>query len=95
MREAASSDTLKDVFEDHLYQSQAHVQRLENNFQLLKQDPQSYKCEAIEGIVGSRIITEIQAGSVIRDVALIYGIATYGVCPNSNHDGAGKGRRYT
>ena len=88
MQEAATTEQLKDAFEDHLRQTQRHVKRLEKVFQALNQKPEGKKCEAIEGIAKEveSIIKETPEGTLTRDAALImaaqkvehYEIATYG-----------------
>lgn len=88
IKNAASSEELEDAFENHLKQTERHVKRLEKVFQLLKQEPEGKKCEAIEGLTkeAKSIISETKDGSMTRDAALIiaaqkiehYEIATYG-----------------
>jgi len=88
MQQAATTDELKDAFEDHLYQTQRHVRRLEKIFGALGQKAEGKKCEAIEGIVreAETIIKETEDNTMTRDAALImaaqkvehYEIATYG-----------------
>jgi ferritin-like metal-binding protein YciE len=88
MQEAATTDELKDAFEDHLHQTERHVKRLEKVFQLVGKQPEGKKCEAIEGIAKEveSIIEETEEGTLTRDAALIiaaqkvehYEIATYG-----------------
>jgi len=88
MQEAATTDELKEAFEDHLFQTQRHVRRLEKVFNALGQKPEGKKCEAIEGIIreAQQIIEETEEDTVTRDAALImaaqkvehYEIATYG-----------------
>jgi len=88
MQEAATTDELKDAFEDHLHQTERHVKRLEKVFQLLGKQAEGKKCEAIEGITKEveSIIDETEEGTLTRDAALIiaaqkvehYEIATYG-----------------
>jgi ferritin-like metal-binding protein YciE len=88
MREATTTEELKEAFEDHLHQTQRHVTRLEKVFTLLNQRPAAEKCEAIEGIAREvdNIIGETEEGTLTRDAALIiaaqkvehYEIATYG-----------------
>ena len=43
MKDAATTEELKDAFEDHLYQTQKHVSRLEKVFQLRGQKPEGKK----------------------------------------------------
>ena len=88
MQEAATTEELKDAFEDHLLQTQRHVKRLEKVFETLGKKAEGKKCEAIEGISREveSIIEETEEGSMTRDAALImaaqkvehYEIATYG-----------------
>jgi len=88
MQEAATTDELRDAFEDHLYQTQRHCRRLEKVFDMLGQRAEGKKCEAIEGIVreAESIINETEEDTMTRDAALImaaqkvehYEIATYG-----------------
>jgi len=88
MQEAATTDGLKEAFEDHLFQTQRHVRRLEKVFEALGQKAEGKKCEAIEGIIreAKQIIEETEEDTMTRDAALImaaqkvehYEIATYG-----------------
>jgi len=88
LQQAATTEELKDAFEDHLYQTQKHVSRLEKVFNIIGQKAESKKCEAMEGLVkeAESIISETQEGTMTRDAALIiaaqkiehYEIATYG-----------------
>ncbi len=88
LQEAATTDELKDAFEDHLYVTHKHVTRLEKVFNLIGQKPEAKKCEAMEGLVKEceSIIDETREGTMTRDAALIiaaqkvehYEIATYG-----------------
>src|SRR6202040_1690976 len=90
MAEAASSDELRQGFEQHLEQTKGQVQRLEKIFKALGESPKSKKCKGMEGLVeeGSEVIDEDFEGSLM-DAALIgaaqrvehYEIAAYGtVC---------------
>lgn len=88
MQEAATTDELRDAFEDHRLQTQKHVSRLEKVFNLIGEKPQKKKCVAIEGIIkeGEEVIKSTKEGSMTRDAALIiaaqkvehYEIASYG-----------------
>ncbi|WP_160137752.1 ferritin-like domain-containing protein [Chryseobacterium sp. c4a] len=88
MQEAATSEDLKDAFEDHHLQTQKHVKRLEKVFKLIDETPEKKECKAIKGIIeeGEEIIKSTEDGSSTRDAALIiaaqkvehYEIATYG-----------------
>lgn len=88
MQEAATTEELKDAFEDHHLQTQKHVKRLEKVFKLIDEKPEKKECKAIQGIIeeGEEVIRSTEDGSATRDVALIiaaqkvehYEIATYG-----------------
>jgi len=88
MKDAATTEELKDAFDDHLHQTQRHVKRLEKVFETLDKKAEGKKCEAIEGISREveNIISETEEGTMTRDAALIiaaqkvehYEIATYG-----------------
>lgn len=88
MQEAATTDQLKEAFEDHAYQTQRHCRRLEKIFEILGQRAEGKKCEAIEGILkeAKTIIDETEEDTMTRDAALImaaqkvehYEIASYG-----------------
>ena len=90
MAKAASSEELRQGFEEHLEQTKGHVQRLEQIFRTLGESPKDKKCKGMEGLVaeGSEVMGEDFEGSVM-DAALIgaaqriehYEIAAYGtVC---------------
>jgi ferritin-like metal-binding protein YciE len=87
MAKAASSEKLKEGFEEHLEQTQGHVQRLEEIFGLLKESPKGKKCKGMEGLIaeGSELTKEDFEGAIL-DAGLIgaaqrvehYEIAAYG-----------------
>jgi ferritin-like metal-binding protein YciE len=88
MQKAATSEELKQAFDDHLAVTEEQVTRLEEVFGLLGKKAQAKKCEAMEGLTkeAESMIEETEKGSKTRDVALIiaaqkvehYEIATYG-----------------
>jgi len=88
MKKAATSEQLQQAFEEHLQQTQTHVERLEQAFEILGKKAQAKKCDAIAGIIeeGNGIVEETEKGTATRDVGLIlaaqkvehYEIATYG-----------------
>lgn len=88
MQEAATTEELKEAFEDHQLQTKKHVSRLEKVFRLIDETPEQKECKAIKGIIeeGEEIIRSTEEGSMTRDAALIiaaqkvehYEIATYG-----------------
>jgi ferritin-like metal-binding protein YciE len=90
MAKAASSDKLREGFEEHLEQTKGHVRRLEKIFENWGETPKGKKCKGMEGLVeeGAEVIDEDFEDSLM-DAALIgaaqrvehYEIAAYGtVC---------------
>jgi ferritin-like metal-binding protein YciE len=87
MAKAASSEKLKEGFEEHFEQTKGHVQRLEKIFEFLQQSPKGKKCKAMEGLIaeGSELTKEDFEGAIL-DAGLIgaaqrvehYEIAAYG-----------------
>lgn len=88
MHDAATTEELKDAFEDHRLQTQKHISRLDKVFKLIDQAPEQKPCEAMDGLIkeGEEIIKSTEEGSATRDAALIiaaqkvehYEIAAYG-----------------
>jgi ferritin-like metal-binding protein YciE len=90
MAKAASSDELRQGFEEHLEQTKGHVERLEKVFKVLGASPKGKTCKGMQGLIeeGSEVIEEDFEASLM-DAALIgaaqrvehYEIAAYGtVC---------------
>jgi len=88
MAEAATSGELRNAFEQHLAETEEHVTRLDQIFDILGLEPESRKCEAMAGIIdeGDEIISATAESTAQRDVGLIfagqkvehYEIASYG-----------------
>lgn len=88
MKKAATTEELKTAIEEHLSQTEEHVTRLEQVFELIGEKAQAKKCEAMEGLTreGNSIVEETEDGTITRDVGIImaaqkvehYEIATYG-----------------
>jgi ferritin-like metal-binding protein YciE len=88
MQKSATTDELKNAIEEHTAQTEEHVSRLEQVFELLGKKAQAKKCDAMEGLVkeGESVVEETEDGSMTRDVGIIvsaqkvehYEIATYG-----------------
>ena len=51
MAKAASSEELREAFENHLQQTRGHVERLEQAFGLLAGKAKSKPCEAMKGLI--------------------------------------------
>jgi Mn-containing catalase len=89
MATAAHHPKLREAFEEHLAQTQGHVERLKKAFQLLGEKPQAKACLAMEGLVAEGAET-IEKGKkkeqLSADLALIaaaqkvehYEISAYG-----------------
>jgi len=87
MAKAATNDDLQQAFEEHLEQTQEHVNRLEQIFERLGAKPTGKKCYAMQGLIeeGKEIISDVDQDSVL-DAGIIgaaqkvehYEIAGYG-----------------
>lgn len=87
MAKGASSEELRQGFEDHLEETREHVERLEEIFKALDEKPTGKTCKAMKGLIeeGSEILKEDGEDSVL-DAGIIaaaqkiehYEIATYG-----------------
>ena len=87
MAKGASSEELKNALENHLAQTETHVERLEQVFEELDQNPKGKTCRAMKGLIqeGSEILQEEGEESVL-DAGIIvaaqkvehYEIAAYG-----------------
>jgi len=88
MQSAATTEELQSAIEEHIAQTEGHVSRLEQVFEIIGKKAQAKKCEAMEGLVkeGEEVIEETQDGSMTRDAGIIvsaqkvehYEIAAYG-----------------
>lgn len=72
MIEKASDPQLRQGFETHLRETQTHIQRLEQVFQLLGRTPKGVNCPAIDGIIeeAEEVSSEV-ADKKVLDAALI------------------------
>jgi ferritin-like metal-binding protein YciE len=87
MAKAASASELRMAFEDHLAETQTHVERLTQVCEALEISPGGKKCEAMEGLIaeGAEVIAA-EGDAAVKDAALIasaqrvehYEIAGYG-----------------
>jgi ferritin-like metal-binding protein YciE len=87
MAKAAQSHTLKAGFEQHLQETEVHVDRLEQIFELIDKPARGKTCDAILGIIeeGKSIMDEYK-GTAALDAGLVaagqavehYEIARYG-----------------
>lgn len=87
MARAAQSEELREAIEMHLEETQTHVDRIGQVFELFDKPVKAKKCEAMEGLVAEgKTIMEEWKGSPASDAGLIsaaqkvehYEIASYG-----------------
>jgi ferritin-like metal-binding protein YciE len=87
LAQKAKSPELKKAFETHLTQTEGHVKRLDQIFQLLAKPPKGMKCEAITGILkeGDEVVEDFRDSAAL-DAGMIaaaqtvehYEMARYG-----------------
>ncbi|MBO9199296.1 ferritin-like domain-containing protein [Niastella sp. MAH-29] len=88
MQGATTTEELAEAITEHVTETQEHISRLEEAFEMMGETARAKKCEAMEGLIkeAHSIINETQKGSATRDAAIImaaqkvehYEIATYG-----------------
>ena len=87
MAKAASSDELREAFENHLQETEGQVERLEQVFEQLDKPARGKTCEAVQGMVeeAKEVMSEFK-GSEALDAGLVasaqavehYEISRYG-----------------
>jgi len=85
----ATNETLREALESHLAETEVHIQRLEQIFELLDEKPRGKHCAGMAGIIeeGSSMLEEDFEGAVL-DACIIaagqrsehYEMAAYGTC---------------
>jgi ferritin-like metal-binding protein YciE len=67
MAKGASSAELKEAFENHLAETETHVERLEHIFKDLEENPKGKTCHGMKGLIeeGSEILEEEGEESVL------------------------------
>jgi len=72
MAEAATSSQLKNAFQTHFRETQGHVQRLEQVFRAINEEPERESCPAMKGMIkeGNDAI-KAKGDPNVRDAALI------------------------
>lgn len=88
LEKAASSKSLAEALGDHVSETETHVQRIEEIFELMEEKPKAIKCEAMEGLLkeAMSILEDTTSDSMVRDAGIIiacqkvehYEIASYG-----------------
>jgi len=87
MAESATDPELAEAFRDHLSETEGHVNRLEQVFAAMGEEPEAETCEGMKGLLeeGNELLAE-DAEPTVKDAALIsaaqrvehYEIAAYG-----------------
>ena len=74
MKKAATSPELQEAFEAHLQQTQEHVTRLEEVFNLIGEKPQAKKCDAMEGLIeeGEKVIEHTEMDPLPATLDLLF-----------------------
>jgi ferritin-like metal-binding protein YciE len=74
LAKAASSSDLRAAFEHHMRETEGHVQRLEQIFEMIGESPKGKTCDGIKGILeeGEKMMKEAKDGP-LRDEAMIAG----------------------
>jgi ferritin-like metal-binding protein YciE len=87
MAKAATDEELQKAFQQHLRQTETHIQRLEEIFKDLGKNPQGKRCVGMEGVIGEgKELLEEDVEDDVLDAGLIgaaqkvehYEIASYG-----------------
>lgn len=91
MADTADSPQLAQAFRDHLGETKLQIERLEQVFSIIGQEPKRKTCEAMKGLIseGEEILSA-KGSADVRDAALIcaaqrvehYEIAVYGCLRN-------------
>ena len=72
MADAASTEELRDAFEQHLAETREHVSRLEEIFSAIGEQPGKETCKGMQGLIreGEEVL-KMQGDSLVIDAALI------------------------
>jgi ferritin-like metal-binding protein YciE len=73
MAEAATTDVVRDAFQQHLSETQNQIRRIEQIFQHLGVEADEKNCNAVDGLIddGDVVISDTDSGSLTRDAGLI------------------------
>lgn len=87
MIEKAGDDSLRSALEQHLRKTEGHVDRLQNIFESMGEDPNGKKCKGMEGLLkeGEEVLKE-KGAKEVKDAGMIgaaqkvehYEMALYG-----------------
>lgn len=88
MAKGATSTELADALTNHVEETENHVTRLEDVFNMLDEKAQAIKCDAMEGLLSEAndILDDTKSDTMVRDAGIIiacqkvehYEIASYG-----------------
>jgi ferritin-like metal-binding protein YciE len=88
MAKAATSEELTKAITEHQEVTKGHLERLDQVFELIGQEPKAKKCEAMAGLIaeGQEVIDDTDEDTAVRDAGIIicsqkiehYEIAAYG-----------------
>lgn len=88
MKAAATSQALRESIRQHHTETESQIERLEEVFELVGEQPSKKQCDAIIGILkeGEKLVQDTQDDTMVRDAAIIiaaqkvehYEIASYG-----------------
>lgn len=88
MAKAATSEELTKAITEHQEVTKGQLERLDQVFELIGQEPKAKKCEAMAGLIaeGQEVIDDTEEDSAVRDAGIIicsqkiehYEIAAYG-----------------
>lgn len=73
MAEAATTDVVRDAFQQHLSETENQIRRIEQIFQHLGVEADEKTCNAVDGLIddGEVVISDTDAGTLTRDAGLI------------------------
>src|SRR5690606_14712768 len=67
MSKAAEHEELKSAFDEHLQETQGHIERLERVFEIMGETARGKKCKAMQGLIeeGSELIEEDEGDAAL------------------------------
>lgn len=88
MRDKATSEKLSNAIDSHIKETERHVERLEEVFEMMDEEAEGITCEAMQGLIAEaeEILDDTESDSMVRDAGIIissqkvehYEIASYG-----------------
>ena len=71
MAKEAQGDALREAIEAHLEETQTHVERLDQIFEMLEESPGRKKCKAMEGLLEEAKEHASEASDEVKDASII------------------------